>query len=909
MRTEDGYIIHRCLNGDSNAFGFLVDKYKAGVYAFAYERLHNFHDAEDIAQEVFLKAYKSLRTLRRWDSFASWLYRITLNLCRNWIRAQSSRPDREFMEDQDPEVLEAHSRNTHRQELACESVREALDSLPEMYSQALTLHYFGGMTSMEIARFTGVSPSAIRMRLRKARSLLKEEILAMMSTEYEQQRLQARFTFRIIEAVKRMRIHPTPRTAGLPWGLSLATGIAITILSLSPHLSIPRSMANPAGSRLAGEMDAVEAGEIPVDVLLLDSKQGDGDGAESELSESHGAASVTAAHSEGDTWTQENVADEGNTIIDPETGLKFTRTFSDEKLDVIEDAIWMTVSPDGRFLFTPWGNWVVPLEEGDPFKLIDNPSMAEFPSWSPDGLKISFLSEGALWVIPVSPETGQATEPARKLVDGITRLSTWSPDGKMIAYAANGDIWKIPATGGTPQQITDSPMPESRPAWSPDGSKIAFVRVRDEKTKVRDIWLISPKGGNASRIIENGYYPRWSSDGKCILFLRKDLRKEELEILWIFQLSSKRECKIEPPGKWRAYFYSTKDGKFLFLDAGTSYRSALKVVSVYGGPSMDLSEDVDGEVWPYYQSWSPDGKWIITTGSKSKSSAMWMFSTSRKKSIQVHLEHVTEELYYPNPTWSPDGDKLAYLSNNRSLWVVPFSSDTGQPTGSAIEIADNVDGYSWSPDGRKIAFTTRKNGNADLWVGSVIDGKTVQLTDGAEDEINRQWLPNGEKIAYEVKEKGIWVIPAAGGEPKQITEETDGEAWSWSPDAKKIVFFAKPYISIIDVANGEVKHIVDTEELGAGDIIGICWSPDGRNLAFLSSWSAGYPPNDLWVVPATGGALTKLATDDAGGKYSLYWSPDGKRISYSSDGYVKLRTAAIWEADVSELLKGAEREQ
>jgi RNA polymerase sigma factor (sigma-70 family) len=80
VRTEDGYIIYRCLNGDSTAFGFLVDKFKEGVYAFAYERLHNFHDAEDVAQEVFLKAYRSLRTLRRWDSFASWLYRIILNL-------------------------------------------------------------------------------------------------------------------------------------------------------------------------------------------------------------------------------------------------------------------------------------------------------------------------------------------------------------------------------------------------------------------------------------------------------------------------------------------------------------------------------------------------------------------------------------------------------------------------------------------------------------------------------------------------------------------------------------------------------------------------------------------------------------------------------------------------------------
>ena len=613
-----------------------------------------------------------------------------------------------------------------------------------------------------------------------------------------------------------------------------------------------------------------------------------------------------------------------NVIIDPESGIKFTRIFSDEKLDVIEDAIWMTVSPDGRFLFTPFGNWVVPLEEGDPFKL-DEPPVAEmaggnlFPSWSSDGSMLSFLSEGALWIIPVSLETRRATGPAKKLADGLRRLSTWSPDGKMIAYATydaarkgERDIWKIPVTGGTPQQITDSPMEEHSPAWSPDGSQIAFARVRDEERKLGDIWLISPRGGNASKIIENGSFPRWSRDGKCILFSRG--RK-----LWIFQLSSKRESKIDwpkdEPGLFRSYFYWTEDDKLLFLDTGTSYRWALRVVSVYGGPSMDLSKNVDGEVYPYYQSWSPDGKWIITAGPKNEKlgngPAIWMVSTSGKKSIPVHLEHVTEEeFYYPNATWSPDGDKLAYLSKNGILWVVPFSPDTGQPKGLPTKIADDVDKWgiddTWSPDGRKIAFTTRKSGNVDIWVGSVIDGKTVQLTDGPEDEMNPRWSADGEKIAYVVKEKGYWVIPAAGGEPKQIAEEAffDGEACSWSPDAKKIAFADKAHISIIDVTNGEVKHIVDTEKLGAGDIFSIRWSPDGKNLAFLS---AGYAKYDLWVVPAIGGSPTKLATDDPGWKYWLYWSPDGKKLSYNSDKYVKLRTGAIWEADFEEIVKKASR--
>jgi RNA polymerase sigma-70 factor (ECF subfamily) len=73
MRTEDGYIVSECLNGDKSAFALLVDKYKAAVFAIAYSKLLNFHDAEDIAQEVFIKAFQKLGMLKNYDKFIVWL--------------------------------------------------------------------------------------------------------------------------------------------------------------------------------------------------------------------------------------------------------------------------------------------------------------------------------------------------------------------------------------------------------------------------------------------------------------------------------------------------------------------------------------------------------------------------------------------------------------------------------------------------------------------------------------------------------------------------------------------------------------------------------------------------------------------------------------------------------------------
>jgi len=267
MQTEDGSIIHECLNGRPQAFGVLVDKYKAGIYAFAYAELRDFQDAQDMTQEVFLQAYRDLRSLRRRESFAFWLYRIAYRRCVQWFRARSKRVDRDFVEDQDPRAIDNLSLDFYRDGQRDESVREALDSLSETYREVLMLHYFGGMTIKDIASALGVSPGAIGMRLSRARAQIKEEMIPMMGTAFEGQRLQAGFTFRIVEAVKRIKIHPMPRTAGLPWGISLATGITLIFMSFSPYLSVSRSPSFANSFLLPGRTAVLKTGEIPVSIL------------------------------------------------------------------------------------------------------------------------------------------------------------------------------------------------------------------------------------------------------------------------------------------------------------------------------------------------------------------------------------------------------------------------------------------------------------------------------------------------------------------------------------------------------------------------------------------------------------------------------------------------------------------
>jgi len=158
-----------------------------------------------------------------------------------------------------------------------------LDSLPETYRDVLTLRYLGGMKSEEIARFLGTSPSNVRQRLSRARSKLKKEMLDMMSTTYAQQKLQPSFTFRIVEMVKHIKIQPAPRsTPWLPFSLSAATGIVLTVLMFSSHLISLTPLGALLGSPLPSETKVMAVGELPVDVLelseimFLSNEKGDG---------------------------------------------------------------------------------------------------------------------------------------------------------------------------------------------------------------------------------------------------------------------------------------------------------------------------------------------------------------------------------------------------------------------------------------------------------------------------------------------------------------------------------------------------------------------------------------------------------------------------------------------------------
>lgn len=181
MNKTDTELITSILSGDNTAFTTLVQKYQKRVHTIAWQRVKDYHIAEEIAQDVFLQVYDKLSTLKDPDKFARWLYVITKRRCTNWLKRKKT--NMQSLEATDGFTLVkaayehyiAEQCKTAESEHLREVVNSLLDILPESERTVITLYYLGEMTTEEISEFLDVSVNTITSRLRRARIRLMEE--------------------------------------------------------------------------------------------------------------------------------------------------------------------------------------------------------------------------------------------------------------------------------------------------------------------------------------------------------------------------------------------------------------------------------------------------------------------------------------------------------------------------------------------------------------------------------------------------------------------------------------------------------------------------------------------------------------------------------------------------------------
>jgi RNA polymerase sigma factor (sigma-70 family) len=182
QNKNDGYYIGKVLDGDTLAFTVLVEKYKTLAYNISLRIVKSSEDAEEITQDSFVKAYRSIRSFKGDSKFSTWLYRIVYNSSITHLRKNQREvpvdSGREFYNYQG--VID--DEGSHDDKLLA-ALKKAVDSLPVQEQMMITLFYYDNKSIEEIAKITAISESNVKVRLFRTRKKLYESICLNMKNE------------------------------------------------------------------------------------------------------------------------------------------------------------------------------------------------------------------------------------------------------------------------------------------------------------------------------------------------------------------------------------------------------------------------------------------------------------------------------------------------------------------------------------------------------------------------------------------------------------------------------------------------------------------------------------------------------------------------------------------------------
>jgi len=588
-----------------------------------------------------------------------------------------------------------------------------------------------------------------------------------------------------------------------------------------------------------------------------------------------------------------------NTIVDPKTGITYNKinTFVGKKDLIRYTSGWSCLSPDGRFLV--FENKIIPVGGSDPFDLVEKDAFRIV--YSPDMRKAAFYADSAIWMVPVSPETGQSTGPPVILVKGNYKFQhpiSWSPDGEKIAFSRRDktitdNIWTISISDGELKPVSNFEGHEQTPVWSPDGKNIAFVNNRS-------IFLFSTESNETKKIIEIGLRPVWSPDSKWLHYVAAGS-------INLFSLDHYKSYSYKSPDQVSDFIGFTPNGrKMLFYRPSYEEVWLFKAVSTSGGPSFSPAPNDH----VYDARWSTDGKVILALSKGKKGDYIFKsipIDGGDPLPIKIDLTNLKGD---PFPVrGSPDLSQLTFWTlradNRKDLYLAPLSIATASTTRPARLIFEGWSGgsystsFSWSPDGNNLALIHE----GDIWVVPLEGGSPLQITDTPEHELWPDWSPDGKMIAYLTISNGkriAHVVPAAGGISK-ITHN-DIETGNWGPDSKSAAILSNGEISVISLTGEKLRHIVALKDLGLDDSSSPKYSPDGKQIAFFGSYGA---KSVIYLYSIEDAKFTRLAEENPDTqKYSLDWSPDGKWLSYQTSEEEKIRPeGTMWEADFEEIIE------
>jgi Tol biopolymer transport system component/C-terminal processing protease CtpA/Prc len=488
-----------------------------------------------------------------------------------------------------------------------------------------------------------------------------------------------------------------------------------------------------------------------------------------------------------------------------------------------------------------------------------------------------------------------------------------SPDRKEIAFVSGGDIWTVPAAGGTAALLVSHTATESRPMYSPDGAKLAFVSTR---TGGGDIYVLTLASGELKRLTFDDSLDQldgWSRDGAWLYFSSGSRDIGGLNDVFRVSANGGTPMQVSADRYTNEFFSApSPDGKTLAFSArgiasgqwwrrGRSHIDEAEVWllrSFDDGPgTYERLTPAGGakETWPM---WSADGRRLYyvsdraDAGNKQGAQNLWV-ATVGKTDFRRLSNFTDGRVLWPSISY--DGREVVF-ERNFSIWKLDTESGKttevsitrrGASSGPAIErlrLTDRISELQLSPDGKKVAFIVR----GEVFAASAADGgDAARVSKSTAEEYQVTWAPDSRRLVYVSGRDGtphLFLYDFNSNTETQLTSDAaDDSTPRFSPDGKLLAFIrGAKELRVMDVADKK-ERVVVTAFFERPPIIAdrpYVWSPDSKWLAYVPVSENQF--KNLHIVSAAGGPGRPASFLANVFSNTISWSPDGTYMLFDS---------------------------